>query len=85
MIDLEAHEDRLCELVEGTLVQKTAGAYESYLASVLIRLIGNFVADNDLGVVLGEAGMVRLARGLVRAPDVSFTSWKRLFVHWFSI
>ncbi len=78
LIDLEAHEDRLCELVDATLVEKTAGAYESYLASVLIRLIGNFVADNDLGVVLGEAGMMRLAPGLVRVPDVSFISWQRL-------
>ncbi|MCA1594933.1 MAG: Uma2 family endonuclease, partial [Chloroflexi bacterium] len=32
---------------------------------------------NDLGIVLGEAGMLRLAPGLVRAPDVSFISWDR--------
>ena len=31
VIDLDDHEDRLCELVDGTLVEKTVGAYESYL------------------------------------------------------
>ena len=33
---------------------------------------------NRLGIVLGEAGMMRLAPGLVRIPDVSFVSWDRL-------
>ena len=78
VIDLDEHEDRLCELIDGTLVEKTVGAYESYLAAALIRLLGGFVVRNSLGVVLGEAGMMRLAPGLVRIPDVSFVSLGRL-------
>ena len=78
MIDLDDHQDRLCELVDGTLVEKTVGAYESYLPVWLIRVIGNFVEQNKLGIVLGEGGMMRLAPGLVRIPDVSFISWDRL-------
>jgi Uma2 family endonuclease len=78
VIDLEAREDRLYELVEGVLVEKTVGYYESYLAAFLIRMLGNFVAAAKLGIVAGEAGMMRLAAGLVRIPDVSFVSWDRL-------
>ena len=54
------------------------GTYASYLAAVLVRLLGNFNADADLGIVLGADGMLRLAPGLVRIPDVSFISWDRL-------
>jgi len=78
VIDIEARENRLCELVDGILVEKTVGYYESCLAVQLIRFLGNFADEHDLGVVAGEAGMLRLAPGLVRIPDVSFISWNRL-------
>jgi hypothetical protein len=35
VIDLETTEDRLFELVDGVLVEKVMGHYESFLASVL--------------------------------------------------
>ena len=78
VIDIEARESRLCELVDGVLVEKTVGYYESYLAGRLIILMGAFVERHGLGVVAGEAGMLRLAPGLVRIPDVSFVSWNQL-------
>ena len=78
VIEIHAREDRLYELVDGVLVEKTVGTYESYLAMVLGRLLGNFVQQNDLGIVLGADGMMRLAPGLVRIPDVSFIAWERL-------
>jgi Uma2 family endonuclease len=78
VIELDAHEDRLCELVDGTLVEKTVGAYESYLAVLLGGLLNSFVRQHKLGIVLGEAGMMRLAPGLVRIPDVSFISLAKL-------
>jgi Uma2 family endonuclease len=68
-------EKHLFELVDGVLVEKPMGYYESLLASILIRLLGFFLEQNDLGFVLGEGGMMRLAPGLVRIPDVSFVSW----------
>ena len=77
VIDIEARESRLCELVDGVLVEKTVGYYESYLAGRLIILIGAFVEQHRLGCVAGADGMMRLASGLVRIPDVSFVSWNR--------
>jgi Uma2 family endonuclease len=70
-------EDRLCELVDGVLVEKPMGYLESWLAAVLIRLLVEFVEQHDLGIVLGEAGTLRLAPGLVRVPDVAFIGWGR--------
>src|SRR5208283_3798107 len=71
-------EDRLYELVDGVLVEKTVGFYESYLAVLLATFVRIFVAERNLGIVAGADGMMRLALGLVRIPDVSFVSWDRL-------
>lgn len=68
---------RLCELVDGVLVEKGMGFYESLLAMVLGHFFQAFLDAYPLGVVVGEAAMLRLAPGLVRAPDVSFISWDR--------
>lgn len=71
-------EDRLYELVEGTLLEKAVGTYESFLAMTIGAMLRSFVIANKLGIVLGADGMLRLAPGLVRIPDVSFISWERL-------
>ena len=42
-------EKRLCELVDGVLVEKPMGYYESLLAGVLIQLLRNFLDERDLG------------------------------------
>jgi Uma2 family endonuclease len=77
---LEAHdkEGRLCELVDGVLVEKAMGIRESILASFLIELLNTFVRQRNLGFVTAPDGAVRLFAGLVRIPDVSFISWARL-------
>jgi Uma2 family endonuclease len=78
VVALEAQENRLFELVDGILVEKVMGFYESYLAMRLGRFLLTFVEQHDLGIVAGADGMLRLAPGLVRIPDVSFVSWARL-------
>jgi Uma2 family endonuclease len=78
VVQVHDHENRLCELVDGVLVEKAMGSIESLLASALAREIGNFIEDADLGVVLGADAMLRLAPGLVRMPDVSFVSWDKI-------
>jgi Uma2 family endonuclease len=71
-------ENRPCELVEGTLVEKSMGFGESEIAATIIILVGTFVRRHRLGIVTGPDGTIRLFPGLVRIPDVSFTSWARL-------
>lgn len=70
---------RLFELVDGTLVEKATGAKESFIAATLIQLLTNFSdAHGRLGMTLGEAGTLKLLKGLIRIPEVSFTPWSRL-------
>ncbi|MGQ0635882.1 MAG: Uma2 family endonuclease [Planctomycetaceae bacterium] len=69
---------RLCELIGGVLLQKDVGYEESLLAGWLITFLNNFVGARRLGFVAGEAGMLRLAPGLVLIPDVSFIARDRL-------
>jgi Uma2 family endonuclease len=78
VLDIHAREGRLCELVDNVLVEKAVGLRESFLASVLTTMLWGFVQARHLGLVTGEAGMMRLAPGLVRMPDVAFISWNRL-------
>lgn len=67
--------NRLCELVDGVLVEKTVGTFESYLAVEIGSLLRDFVKANQLGVVLGADGFMRFAPGLVRIPDAAFIAW----------
>jgi Uma2 family endonuclease len=78
VIEAERRENRLCELVDGTLVEKAVGFEESRLAVQLGFLILSYLDKNDLGVCVGADGMMRIAPGLVRIPDVSFVSWDEL-------
>jgi len=68
----------ICELVDGTLVEKPVGWEESEIAGFIIQAILNFVRPRKLGRVLTPDGMIRLVPGLVRAPDVSFLARGKL-------
>jgi hypothetical protein len=79
--DVEAiriREERLFELVDGILVEKVMGFRESLIAIFIGRMIGNFVASANLGLVAGADGMMRLLPKTVRIPDVAFIAWDRL-------
>jgi Uma2 family endonuclease len=69
---------RLCELIDGVLVEKAMGTPEALLATILGRLIGNYVDQEKLGLVIGADGMLRLFPDQVRIPDVCFIAWSRL-------
>jgi Uma2 family endonuclease len=68
----------ICELVDGTLVEKAMGWNESEIAAFLIYAILAFVRPRKLGKVLGADGMQRMVPGLIRIPDVSFFARGRL-------
>jgi Uma2 family endonuclease len=70
-------EDRLCELVDGVLVDKAMGYYKSWVAVLLSRYLLTSIEQHDLGILLGADGALRLASGLVRIPDVAFIAWER--------
>lgn len=78
VLDVGAREDRICELIDGVLVEKAKGLKESFLALWLGRYLIDFVQSHNLGLVAGADGTVRLNPGLVRIPDIAFFSWDRL-------
>ncbi len=78
VVRIEDKYNRLCELVDGTLVEKAVGFEESRVALQLGHLINLYLDENDRGICVGEGGMMQIAPGLVRIPDVSFISWDRI-------
>ena len=78
VIAIEARENRLCELIDGVLVEKVMGYTESRCAVLLSHHIETYLEGNDLGIVAGADGMLRITIRCVRIPDVSFISWARI-------
>jgi Uma2 family endonuclease len=77
VLKAESHTGRVCELIDGVLVEKTTGYYESLIAVRIIQLLGAYVDAHGLGIVLGEAGTLQILPDQVRIPDVSFIAWQR--------
>ncbi len=78
VIDIQEQEDRLYELTDGILVEKTLGWYESLLAGLILTRLNVFLESHDLGLTLGADGTLQILPGMVRIPDVSFIRWERL-------
>jgi Uma2 family endonuclease len=78
VVNIEVREKRLCELIDGVLVEKPMGMAESLLAAKIIAALLAFVDPRRLGFVAGEGGMMQLRTALVRIPDVAFISRDRL-------
>ncbi|HSU65751.1 MAG TPA: Uma2 family endonuclease [Tepidisphaeraceae bacterium] len=69
---------RLCELIDGTLVEKPVGYWEGIIAINLATILANFVNPRRLGAVSGPDSTMRMQSGRVRLPDVAFVSNDRL-------
>lgn len=68
----------LCELVDGTLVEKAMGWDESRAAMLLGYRLLDWVLPRQLGSVTGADGGYRFFPTLSRLPDVAFVSYQRL-------
>lgn len=69
---------RMCELIDGVIVEKAMSYFESRLAMVLVWYLETYLQANKLGYVVGPDAQTRVGRGRVRIPDVSFVSWSRV-------
>jgi Uma2 family endonuclease len=78
LIRFNEHSKPLCELIDNTLVEKAVEFEASVVAATIIRILGEFVARQRLGIVSGADGMFRLLASSVRGPDVAFLSRNRL-------
>lgn len=70
---------RLCELIDGTLVEKPVGLYEAIIAANMAAFLNHFVLSRRLGAVGGSKSTLRMAAtGRIRLPDVCFIAAERL-------
>src|SRR3954468_15295915 len=65
---------RLCELIDGTLVEKPVGIWEGLVAARLVAYLTVFADAHRLGAVFGDGSTMRMASGRVRLPDAAFVS-----------
>jgi Uma2 family endonuclease len=77
LLEAEARSNRICELIDGTLVEKTMASLESALAAALIHFLYLYADTRTLGMVLAPDGLLKILPGQIRAPDVSFIRWER--------
>jgi Uma2 family endonuclease len=86
LLRLVERDKRLCELIDGTLVEKPVGMFESRIAANLIAELTPYVNRNDLGGVSGEASTLRMSStGRIRLPDVAFISKARDPTTWIAV
>ena len=78
VVRMDEQHSRLCELIDGTLVEKTIGAFESYVALQIATLLNEFLRAKSPVIALGADGMIRLFPDQVRIPDACFISSQRL-------
>ncbi len=76
VIEAEHRFGRLCELVDGVLVEKAMGFFESRLEFILVQWLGIYLDGNPLGLGLTSSGPLRVG-SQIRLPDLSFFFWDR--------
>ncbi len=59
VLEAEARSNRICELIDGTLVEKTMATYESLLAAELIHILRCYLDSKKLGAVLAPDGLLK--------------------------
>lgn len=77
VIEIRRRSGRLCELVDGILVEKPMGYGESLLAAALIYFLHRYLDERPIGAVSGPDGMMKIVPPRVRIPDVAFVRWGR--------
>jgi Uma2 family endonuclease len=78
VLAINDHEGRLFELVDGTLVEKAMGSYESLIAGYLLTELNIYLKSHRIGIALPPDGFLRLGVKLIRIPDISFIAREAL-------
>jgi Uma2 family endonuclease len=78
LLRLVETDKRLCELIDGTLVEKPVGSWEGLIAARVVTVLTVFADAHNLGAVFGADSPMRMKSRRVRLPDASFISISRL-------
>src|SRR3954471_1109355 len=66
LLRLVERDKRLCEVIDGTRVEKPVGWVEALIAMNLAVRLGTYVHDHNLGAVSGADSTMRMSSGRVR-------------------
>lgn len=78
-INLPENQNRWFELYRGIIREVIMPTpLHAFIASLIARLIGNFVAERDLGIVYADGCMFSLPNGDDLIPDAAFVSKARM-------
>jgi hypothetical protein len=66
--EVERKEGTLCEVIDGVLVEKAMGWYESRLALILAHFLQSYLDRHDLGILTGADGPLFVEPGQMRYP-----------------
>ena len=69
---------RLCELIDGVLVEKVMGHEEARLATWLGIHVGKYLEENDIGIVAGADGPHQVLPEQIRFPDLAFIAYENI-------
>lgn len=78
LIRLNDGEGKCYELIHGTLVEKTMGSLEGFLASWIATKFNNYLEVNELGAAFGDGVPLVFSPKLVYIPDAGFIATARL-------
>jgi Uma2 family endonuclease len=81
LIAAMARKDGIYELVTGVLVRKPMWFFEAIIGAEIISLLGDFLDRQNLGLLAGANGTLKILPPQIRYPDVSFVTWERLAGH----
>ena len=76
-LEVERKEGALCEVIDGILVEKTMGFFESWVALILAHAISSYLEVHDLGILTGADGPLFVEPDQMRYPDLAFFSWDK--------
>lgn len=79
--DLIAQNDQkrgIYELIDGMIVEKASDFRGSVLGVAVLCQLLDFVRPRNLGLVTGPTGLLLLAPGLIRSPNVAFIAWDHI-------
>lgn len=74
----ERPDTRICEWIDGTLVEKAVGAFESWVGFILGGELYLYLRDHDVGMAYSEVAVLRMLPKVGRAPYVAFVAWTSL-------
>lgn len=67
--------DKTFELINGEIIEVTAPeVIHNYIISMLVRKVGRYLDDNDIGMIFGDNISFTLSNGDELIPDASFVA-----------